>query len=145
MIPARVDIGAPWKVLPCGLHQATLNEVEATFGDGAHRRSLCDGLRRGCEALRLAGCRVVYLDGSYVTEKPSPGDFDACWDPAGVDLGRLDPVLMDFSNKRRNQRLKYGGEFFPATVLADGTRTFLEYFQVEKNTGLAKGLIVVRL
>jgi len=85
------------------------------------------------------------LDGSYVTEKPSPGDFDACWDPAGVDLGRLDPVLMDFSNKRRNQRLKYGGEFFPATVLADGTRTFLEYFQVEKNTGLAKGLIVVRL
>ena len=52
---------------------------------------------------------------------------------------------MDFSNKRRNQRLKYGGEFFPATVLADGTRTFLEYFQVEKNTGLAKGLIVVRL
>ena len=145
MIPALVDIGAPWEVLPPGLHQASLDEVEATFGDDAHRKHLGDSLRKGCEALRLAGCSVVYVDGSYVTAKPGPGDFDVCWEPAGVDLTRLDPVLKDFSNNRRNQKLKYGGEFFPSVALADGTRSFLEYFQVEKTTGLAKGLILIRL
>ena len=80
-----------------------------------------------------------------MTEKPIPRDFDACWDPAGVDLAKLDPVLQDFRNMRRNQKLKYGGEFFPSISLADGTRTFLEFFRVEKTTGLEKGLILIRL
>lgn len=145
MIPALVDIGAPWKVLPSGLHEASLDEVEARFGTDPHRKRLCDGFRRGCEALRSAGCRVVYLDGSYATEKPVPRDFDVCWDPDGVDLAKLDPVLLDFSDMRATQKRKYGGEFFPAIASADSSRIFLEYFQVEKTTGLRKGLILVRL
>ncbi|MCZ7665176.1 MAG: hypothetical protein M5U22_20615 [Thermoleophilia bacterium] len=80
-----------------------------------------------------------------MTEKPIPGDFDACWDPGGVDLTLLDPVLLDYSHMRRAQKQKYHGEFFPSVLLADGTHTFLEYFQVEKNTGLSKGLIVIHL
>ncbi len=80
-----------------------------------------------------------------MTGKPKPGDFDACWDTAAVDLKRLDPVLKDFSNMRKNQKLKYLGEFFPSSSLADGTHTFLEYFRVEKTTGLEKGLILIRL
>ena len=145
MIPASIDAGAPWRVLPPGIHEASLDEVESVFGSDAHRRHLCDGLRRGCQALHLAGCQCVYLDGSYVTEKPKPNDFDACWDPTGVDLTRLDPVLMDFSHGRRNQKAKYAGEFFPSVALADGTRTLLEFFQVEKITGLEKGVIRIRL
>jgi hypothetical protein len=145
VIPPRIDIGAPWKVLPPGHHDASLDEVEAVFGDDKHRKRLCDGLRRGCEALRLAGCRAVYLDGSYVTEKPGPGDFDACWDPAGVDIAKLDPVLLDFDHRRLKQKLKYGGEFFPSTTLADGTHTFVDYFQIEKTTGLPKGIVLIRL
>ena len=145
MIPNGVDVGAPWRVLPPGVHEASPDEVEAAFAAAPHRKHLYDGFRRGCEALRAAGCRSVYLDGSYVTEKPIPGDFDACWDPAGVDLAKLDPVLKDFSNMRASQKLKYGGEFFPALASEDGTQTFLEFFQVEKTTGMPKGLILVRL
>ncbi len=145
MIPDQVDIGAPWRVLPPGLHEASLDEIEAAFATDPHRRCLWDGFRRGCEELRHAGCRVVYLDGSYATEKPIPGDFDVCWDPGGVDLAKLDPVLTDFSQMRARQKLKYGGEFFPACANADGISTFLEYFQVEKNTGMRKGLLLVRL
>lgn len=145
MIPSLVDIGAPWPVLPPGLHEATLDEVEAAFATDPHRSCLCDGLRRGCEALRAAGCRSVYVDGSFVTGKPNPGDFDACWDTTGVDKDLLDPVLTDFDDMRRNQKLKYQGEFFPAAALADGKRPFLDYFTVEKTTGLKKGLILIRL
>ena len=145
MIPASVDIGASWRVLPPGLHEATLDELEQRFATNDRRKSLHDGLRRGCGALQAAGCAVVYLDGSYVTDKPIPGDFDACWDPTGADLASLDPVLLDFDDGRRNQKLKYGGEFFPSCATADGALTFVEYFSIDKETGLEKGLILVRL
>jgi len=145
MIPATIDIGGAWDVLPPGLHEASLAEVRESFATDPHRLLLYRGLVRGCDSLRTAGCTVVYLDGSYATAKPRPGDFDVCWEPSGVDLGRLDPVLLDFRYMRLNQKRKYGGEFFPSTALADRTRTFVDYFRVEKVTGLEKGLILIRL
>ena len=145
MIPTIIDIGASWQVLPLGVHEATLDEVKVAFATNTHRQHLFDGLVRGCEALRVAGCPALFLDGSFLTDKPNPGDFDACWDPSGVDAAALDPVLLDFSDARRNQKLKYGGEFFPSPALADGTRAFVDFFQVEKETGLGKGVILIRL
>lgn len=87
----------------------------------------------------------MFLDGSYVTEKKIPGDFDACWEPSDVDHRTLDSVLLDFSHNRRQQKLKYGGEFFPSSVKVDGTRTFVEFFQVDRHTGKPKGIIRIRL
>ena len=107
MIPELIDIGGPWKVLPPGIHDATLHDVERTFATDSHRRSLFDGFRRAAEALRHAGCSTVYLDGSFVTEKPTPVDFDACWDDSGINVNRLDRVLLDFTNKRQAQKEKY--------------------------------------
>jgi len=85
------------------------------------------------------------LNGSFVSEKPNPADFDACWEPTGVDDKKLDPELLDFSDGRRRQRLKYGGEFFPSSAKADGFRTFVEFFQTDKYTGREKGIIRIRL
>ena len=33
-----------------------------------------------------AGVEVLYLNGSFVTAKPDPGDYDACWDMADPDV-----------------------------------------------------------
>ena len=145
MIPDSIDINGVWNVLPPGVHDATMDEIELRFARNDIRRELFEGFGRGVHALYLAGCRTVFLDGSYVTEKPKPGDFDACWDPSGVDATKLDPVLLDFSDKRRNQKLKYGGEFFPSSASADGTRTFVEFFQTDRHSGKPKGIIRVRL
>ena len=132
-------------MLPPGVHEASLSEVERRFGTSDRRRELLDGIRRGCEELRAAGCTVVYLDGSYVTDKPVPGDFDLCWDPTDVDAEKIDPVLLDFSDRRKRQKLKYGGEFFPSSARADGSRTFVDFFQIDKHTGKQKGLLRIRL
>jgi hypothetical protein len=121
-----------------------MEEIERRFATSDVRRDLFEGFKRGVEALRRAGCKMVFLNGSYVTEKERPGDFDACWDPLGVDPGKLDPVLLDFSDNRRRQKMKYGGEFFPSSATADGTRTFVEFFQTDKHTGKPKGIIRVR-
>lgn len=145
MLPDLVDIGSLWDVLPPGIHEASLEEVESRFATNDHRRRLFDGFRGALDALRLAGCRTVYLNGSFVTGKPTPADFDACWDSTGVDAGRLDPVLLDFSDKRRAQKQKYRGELFPLGALAAPGSAFVEFFQTDSHTGRRKGIVRLRL
>lgn len=136
---------SPWPVLPPGIHVATMADVEKTFSINDTRRRLFSGMRRAFTALRLAGCRTVYVDGSFVTEKPKPGDYDVCWDPSGVNPKKLDPVFLDFSDMRSKQKQQFGGEFFPFGVDAGTGKTFLEFFQNDRFTGQPKGILSVDL
>jgi hypothetical protein len=145
VIPLLIDIGSLWKVLPPGIHDSTLDEVREFFTSSLRRKELFKGLSRSCKSLKSAGCSVIYLDGSFVTDKPIPGDFDVCWDPTNVDPNKLDTVFLDFGNGRANQKSKYGGEFFPSSAKADGSHTFVEYFQIDKDTGMNKGIICIHL
>lgn len=147
MIPALVPLlGSPWPVLPPGAHNATLEDVAAVFATNTWRRDLFDGLVLAAGKLRLAGCPIVYLDGSYVTGKPRPGDFDACWDPTGVDPAKLDPVFLQFENGRAMQKAAFKGEFFPSSVTCvDVGRSFVEFFQLDRFTGNQKGILSISL
>ena len=108
--------------------------------------NLLRGLRAALEALQIAGCQTVYLDGSFVSSKLVPGDFDACWEEAGMDFDMLDPVLLTFDADRAAQKAKFGGELFPASVSAGpGGSIFLEFFQSDKETGQPKGIIALDL
>lgn len=131
--------------LPSGIHVTTWRELVSRFGHTEHRRRLTEGLKSALDALRAAGCKRVYVDGSFVTAKVEPGDFDGCWEVDGVDPGKLDPVPLTFSNRRAAQKAKYRGELFLAGAGADpaGTR-FLEFFQHDKD-GNAKGIIALDL
>ena len=106
------------------------------FGNTPWRRQLLAGLEMAIESLRLAGCRTVYVDGSFVTSKEIPNDFDACWEEAGVVPEMLDPVLLRFDAGRAAQKARYLGELFPASIgaTADGI-SFLEFFQTDRETG----------
>ena len=81
-------------LLPPGVHRATWDDVTTRFGNTPWRRRLLDGLGVAIDDLRRAGCRAVYIDGSFVTSKEISNDFDACWDEAGVMPELLDPVLL---------------------------------------------------
>lgn len=142
MIPPFDAIGN----LPAGVHWTNWREFAARFGWNARRGKLLVGLKRAIDSLRMAGCREVYIDGSFVTAKDLPGDFDACWSVKGVDPNLLDPVLLTFDNHRAAQKAKYGGEMFPAELPegASGLR-FLDFFQVDKSTGRPKGIIGMRI
>lgn len=131
-------------MLPPGIHDATLLEVEQRFTGNSERKCLFAGFKKGIASLIRAGCKTVFLDGSFVTDKPIPGDFDACWDPVGVDPRKLDAVLLDFSHGRKNQKAKFGGEFFLSSGSADGSSTFVEFFQADRYTGKGKGIICIR-
>jgi hypothetical protein len=132
--------------LPPGVHWALWAEISERFGWTKHRRRLLGGLLRALQNLRSAGCRAAYLDGSFVSAKEIPGDFDACWDVRGVDLQKVDPVLKTFANRRALQKIKYLGELFPSHAHADEVgNTFLSFFQIDKSTGDAKGIVAILL
>lgn len=130
--------------LPPGIHHATWDEVSTRFGGSPHRERLLDGLLLALLELAVAGCRTVFLDGSFVTAKNTPADFDACWDPVGVDPYLLDPTLLDFQAGRSAQKAKYRGELFPSTSSATLSGTpFLRFFQTDRLTGDEKGVVAI--
>jgi len=134
--------------LPPGVHAAGWAEIRDKFGGGAHREHLLDGLRVGGSVLKAVGCPTLWLDGSFVTEKPDPNDFDACWETAGVDIAllrTLDPVMLTFDHDRLAQRMKYGGEFFPNVREGASGLLFQEFFQRDKTHGGAKGIVELDL
>lgn len=142
MIPAFTAYG----LLPQGIHQATLEELLERFGGNERREQLLTGLTEALRLLRAAGCRRVYINGSFVTSKESPNDIDVCWDIQGVDVDALDPVFFDFDNGRAAQKARFGAEFFPAQVPEGITgRAFLDFFQVDRQTGEPKGIIEIEL
>jgi hypothetical protein len=118
-----------------------MGEIEDRFAITDHRKHLFTGFKKGVDILYGAGCRYILLDGSFITEKTAPKDYDACWDPVGVDIKKLDPVFLDFSNRREKQKKHFYGEYFPINSKADGARFFDDFFQVDKYTGKPKGII----
>ena len=130
--------------LPPGVYWASWNDVVGKFGVNPWRKRLLDGLFEALTNLKMAGCRTVYLDGSFVSNKIIPNDYDACWEETGVNPQLLDPVLLTFDPGRATQKAKYMGEFFPASIPVnpDGM-SFIEFFQIDKVSGNPKGILAL--
>ncbi len=153
MIPNFTDDG----LLPAGIHEATWEEVCARFGGPSPKRKhLIKKLENVITILKQAKCKLLYIDGSFVTAKKRPGDFDVCWlRDADVDRGAL-PAEIRFSPNSINGincKKKYGGDVFHTTrqvSVSDDVNTldtisFLEFFQRDKETHKPKGIIVIKL
>lgn len=119
------------------------------LGYTPHRLALLSGLKAALDTLRRAGCKRVYVDGSFVTSKGVPNDFDACWEIDGVDFDLLeerDPALLDWGNRRAAQRARFRGELFIAELAADPWGTaYLDFFQRDTDTGTPKGIVAIEL
>ena len=133
-------------LLPSGIYSAMWVDVVQRFGGNSHRQVLLQALLRTLQALRIAGCTQAYLDGSFVTSKKTPGDYDLCWSVSGVDPALLDPILLKFDDGRRAMNAKYLGDIFPAE-LAEGKsgKLFVDFFQIDKDTGTDKGIVLIDL
>lgn len=133
--------------LPPGEHAADWPECVNRFGWNPYRLWLLEGLLLALQNLRNAGCRRVFLDGSFVTTKEVPGDYDGCWETRGVDTSLLDPLFIDINEiraGRKKQKAKYRGELFAASWPADGKRLFRQFFQYDRNDR-PKGVVVIDL
>lgn len=139
--------------LPPGRHEASWSEVKARFGGTSWRVRLLYGLRQACRAFYRAGVRQVYLDGSFVSNKKKPNDYDVCWNPSqpGLNLDRLPRCLHPCHRDSSLQKRTYRGEFYPeSTLVHEGLvcgiegMTIVEFFQRGRD-GKDKGIVLLNL
>jgi len=125
--------------LPRGIHHATWEEFEKRFGHNENRRQLLEGLKLLLSHLKSVDCRCLYVDGSFVTEKETPNDYDACWDVEGGKVEKLDKVLLSFSDEGKHAMRE--GDIRPGSCSpAEKDSTYLEFFQMGRD-GEPKGII----
>ena len=133
--------------LPPGVHFCEWEEFNERFGTTFKRQNMIDGLKLAMTQLKAAGARTIYIDGSFVTSKPEPNDFDACYDRETLDMNDLRvnaPRLFNHSD-RRAQKVIYGGEIFPSDqpVGNYGDNSF-DFFQRDRKQR-KKGIIAINL
>jgi hypothetical protein len=129
-----------------GVHPLSWDQFAALFFFNDWRRRLGRGLYRALNNLRGAGCSGAIVDGSFVTAKPDPGDYDLAFDPAGVSAALVDPVLRRHSDGRRAMKAKYFGDIVPWGWAACATTGVLyrDFFQTDRS-GQAKGVVLLNL
>ena len=135
--------------LPPGIHFCEWEEFNERFGTNFTRDRLIKGLLRAMMKLKAAGCRIIYINGSFVTSETRPKDIDACWEDDGLSLEYLksiDPVLYNFARGRTEQKNIYRGDIFPASYPADEAgNSYLDFFQLDNRINIRKGIIAIDL
>lgn len=127
--------------LPVGEHDAEWTEFIERFGWNASRKRLISGLRRMALNLRGAGCGMMIMDGSFVTNVPAPSDYDACCDFTGMDALMIDLRLL---GPKAVMKAHYLGELRPEQWLADGELTFRKFYQTDRDDR-PKGVVRLQL
>ena len=129
--------------LPPGVHEATWVEFSEHFGFSRRRRKLLGKMRPMLSHMREVGCKFVKIDGSFVTSKPRPRDFDGTWDPNGVDETKLDPIIED--ENKYSMIEKYMGELYRQdTIEGDSGMLFDDFFQTDRYEN-PKGVVKINL
>jgi|HubBroStandDraft_4_1064222.scaffolds.fasta_scaffold215064_2 hypothetical protein len=132
--------------LPVGVYPMEWGCFSSRFTWNPRRRFLWEGLYRALVNLRNAGCGAVIVDGSFVTSKDQPADYDAAFDPVGVNGSLVDPVLLRHDDERKAMKAKYFGDVFPWGAVACATTGMIyrDFFQKDRS-GLPKGVILLDL
>ena len=131
--------------LPYGIHSISLAEFIEQFAYNPKRKYLLRGLIRAIRLLRRAGCRAIYIGGSYVSSKQKPNDIDVVWESKGMDWERVKRVAPVFLDKRigsDGQKERFGCEFYPSECTEKISKLpFLEFFQCDYEKGRRRGLV----
>lgn len=122
-----------------GIHKMTWKEFNNSFSFSPRRKELLVGLEKVLLILKEIDAKV-YIDGSFVTDKLEPGDWDACFD---CSKDKLDELKTKYPlHDRKLQKYLYKGELFCAQSEADEYgATFLEFFQQIRGSSNKKGII----
>ncbi|MCD8041429.1 MAG: hypothetical protein LUH10_00035 [Tannerellaceae bacterium] len=145
MIPDFLENGH----LPEGIYEATLQEVMERLEFSNKRKRLLKGLLELIDLCRMIGVNVLYLDGSFVSTKIQPGDYDACYDIEGeakeAILARIPETLLDANSE--TQKAYFHGEIHYAHMMCGFPEKMpvLEWFQQCKNSEVRKGIIKIKL
>lgn len=135
-----------------GVYVIPWDDFTELYGYTYPRKFMISGMKVALHALKSCNCQRVFIDGSFVTENPKPGDWDGCFDPTGMSskdemkLYTNYPVFADIDHPRLQQKMLFKGEIFPSTTIIDKSgKTIFELFQEDKKDKSPKGIIQISL
>lgn len=126
-----------------GIYEYTLEKLERDFATNKTRKDLFEDIKRLAKELKHAGCEILYIDGSFITRKEKPGDYDACWEPFVKKNMPANTLLLEdstFANTWRKER--FSGDIFPRF---GGYGDRVEKWQLDSRTNKQKGIIFIDL
>jgi len=132
----------PGGLLPPGVHNATEDEVVAAFcSSTSSRRELERPFRELVAVARASRALALYINGSFVSDKPHPGDIDAV-----VVL----PKNFDTNGDEANRiRALHQAHAFDIERVRDGDHESLDYllhvFFGHDRNNRPRGLVEVTL
>ncbi len=141
-----IPVFRPDGYLPEGLHLATLEEIALCFGtDTPRRQYLLGRLERWVEFARAIGSLRFFVDGSFVTQKPIPGDVDAVvWLPPDfeIQVHTEFPAAVSLAEMIETRQPE---ELFAAANALEW-KDWVEFFsQTRELDGRRKGIVEVQL
>lgn len=145
MLPLPIPPFTKNGILPVGIHDCDLNEIEAVFVHNRRRREIWNGFQRFLDLVRpIIEIDLIYVDGGFVTDKPEPKDVDIVIEyPDASTLIRL-MNTHSFLADRDAVRDAYLVDVLPCLPqLPTGINDLRVYFQyVRPQDALERGLPV---
>ncbi|MCC6150108.1 MAG: hypothetical protein IT461_07655 [Planctomycetes bacterium] len=138
-------------ILPEGLHEATLEEIDEVFGRfqrTSQRMELTKQLKEYVGEVRSANvAKALIIDGSYVTAKEVPSDIDMILVlKDDVDLSKDVPPFIYNARSKRMVQKAYDFDLFPAFEGDRSYEEFVKLFSKAKDLpGRTKGLLKLHL
>lgn len=137
MIPAFNESG----YLPPGVYLATMEEIRQRLAYNTTRETLFHQLSLVIAILREANCPEVYLNGSFISSKDEPGDYDMCWEPTGVNPTEQ---LRQLLQNPQEVKKRFLGDIRPRISHPPYHIDLVNYWQTDAG-GDPKGIIAINL
>jgi len=143
--------------LPEGVHETTLEQMRERFVSNPKRVLLWERLQEFlCRAASTGKFSYVYINGGFITDKPSPEDIDVILQtnaPYGTDaFGAMEPFFaegIDAIYAKYSVHLHFWAEGFPGGL--SDFRRFFQYLRPQDaaplglKEGTRKGIVRIKL
>jgi hypothetical protein len=135
----------PRGLLPAGIHDCTLPELEAAFGGQSHtspRRMMTGHLSAYlAQASRTPLIRAVYVDGSYAAACETPHDIDVVVVLSSeLESGQVVPPWTYNLISRRRAARRFGLDLYAAAEESEHLKRLIEFLQEDRD-GTVKGIL----
>ena len=126
-------------LLPSGVHDCSIPEIEAQFGWNGHRAGLLSDFKICFKnEIHVNFPYPLFFDGSFVTDKENPDDIDVVLDLCNVPDSTKYQGLMFMQQNQARLMSKYRVHFW---INLPGNNDFCGFFQyVGVKTAKFKGL-----
>lgn len=148
----KVKLSSSTGLLPVGNHKMKWREVRKLFGTTSHRRYLLERLHAVYIVLKKAGVTKIWLDGSFVTSKVRPNDYDLSYELTEDIFAELpsDPFKLEKADTLLRGR--YAGDIKAEPMIGGATYHKDLFPNVVGHThngkpieGAKKGIVVLTL